>query len=61
LLHPHFPFNTLKSISSLVAGPIDKNSGDQGGVAEGMFEFCWKGETLYAQQRRRRQLRLRLE
>jgi ureidoglycolate lyase len=28
--------------------PIDNNSGDQGGVAEGMFEFCWKGETLYA-------------
>jgi ureidoglycolate lyase len=28
--------------------PIDKNSGDQGGVAEGLFEFWWKGETLYA-------------
>jgi len=28
--------------------PIDKNSGDQGGVVEGLFEFCWKGETLYA-------------
>ena len=27
---------------------IDKNSGDQGGVTEGLFEFCWKGETLYA-------------
>jgi hypothetical protein len=25
---------------------IDKNSGDQGGVTEGIFEFCWKGETL---------------
>jgi ureidoglycolate lyase len=28
--------------------PIDKNSGDQGGVTEGIFEFRWKGETLYA-------------
>jgi ureidoglycolate lyase len=28
--------------------PIDANSGDQGGVAEGVFEFWWKGETLYA-------------
>jgi ureidoglycolate lyase len=28
--------------------PIDRNSGDQGGVAEGIFEFRWKGETLYA-------------
>jgi ureidoglycolate lyase len=28
--------------------PIDKNSGDQGGVTEGIFEFCWKGEPLYA-------------
>ena len=28
--------------------PIDQNSGDQGGVAEGLFEFWWKGETLYA-------------
>jgi len=28
--------------------PIDRNSGDQGGVTEGLFEFCWKGETLYA-------------
>ena len=28
--------------------PIDENSGDQGGVAEGVFEFWWKGETLYA-------------
>ena len=27
---------------------IDENSGDQGGVVEGLFEFCWKGETLYA-------------
>jgi ureidoglycolate lyase len=27
---------------------IDLNSGDQGGVTEGLFEFCWKGETLYA-------------
>ena len=27
---------------------IDENSGDQGGVTEGLFEFCWKGETLYA-------------
>ena len=28
--------------------PIDANSGDQGGVTEGLFEFWWKGETLYA-------------
>lgn len=28
--------------------PIDANSGDQGGVTEGVFEFWWKGETLYA-------------
>jgi len=27
---------------------IDKNSGDQGGVTEGLFEFSWRGETLYA-------------
>jgi hypothetical protein len=28
--------------------PIDANTGDQGGVAEGLFEFSWQGETLYA-------------
>lgn len=28
--------------------PIDANSGDQGGVVEGLFEFWWKDETLYA-------------
>jgi ureidoglycolate lyase len=28
--------------------PVDANSGDQGGVAEGIFEFWWKGEVLYA-------------
>ncbi len=28
--------------------PVDENTGDQGGVTEGVFEFCWKGETLYA-------------
>ena len=28
--------------------PVDANSGDQGGVTEGIFEFWWKGETLYA-------------
>src|ERR1700680_5201533 len=27
---------------------LDDNTGDQGGVTEGLFEFCWKGETLYA-------------
>ena len=27
---------------------IDTNSGDQGGVTQGVFEFWWKGETLYA-------------
>jgi ureidoglycolate lyase len=28
--------------------PVDANSGDQGGIAEGIFEFWWKGEVLYA-------------
>lgn len=28
--------------------PIDANSGDQGGVTEGLFEFWWRNETLYA-------------
>jgi ureidoglycolate lyase len=28
--------------------PIDQNSGNQGGITEGLFEFWWKGETLYA-------------
>jgi ureidoglycolate lyase len=28
--------------------PVDANSGDQGGTAEGVFEFWWKGDTLYA-------------
>jgi ureidoglycolate lyase len=28
--------------------PVDANSGNQGGVAEGIFEFWWQGETLYA-------------
>ncbi|ETI28325.1 hypothetical protein G647_00774 [Cladophialophora carrionii CBS 160.54] len=28
--------------------PVDANSGDQGGVTEGVFEFWWKGDTLYA-------------
>jgi ureidoglycolate lyase len=27
---------------------IDDHSGDQGGVTEGLFEFWWQGETLYA-------------
>jgi ureidoglycolate lyase len=27
---------------------IDPGSGNQGGVTEGLFEFAWKGETLYA-------------
>jgi ureidoglycolate lyase len=27
---------------------VDKNSGDQGGVTEGLFEFWWRGEVLYA-------------
>jgi ureidoglycolate lyase len=26
--------------------PVDKNSGDQGGVTEGIFEFAWQSETL---------------
>jgi ureidoglycolate lyase len=28
--------------------PIDANTGNQGGIAEGIFEFSWRGETLYA-------------
>jgi ureidoglycolate lyase len=28
--------------------PVDDHSGDQGGVTEGLFEFWWKGATLYA-------------
>ena len=28
--------------------PVDEHSGDQGGVTEGIFEFRWEGETLYA-------------
>lgn len=28
--------------------PIDLNSGDQGGTTEGVFEFWWRGDTLYA-------------
>jgi ureidoglycolate lyase len=28
--------------------PIDRNTGNQGGVTEGSFEFKWQGETLYA-------------
>jgi ureidoglycolate lyase len=27
---------------------VDANSGDQGGIAEGIFEFAWRGDTLYA-------------
>ena len=27
---------------------VDENSGNQGGITEGIFEFWWKGETLYA-------------
>ena len=28
--------------------PVDTNSGDQGGVTEGLFEFWWREVTLYA-------------
>jgi len=28
--------------------PVDANSGDQGGVTGGIFEFWWRGDTLYA-------------
>ena len=28
--------------------PIDAHSGDQGGVTEGLFEFAWREETLWA-------------
>jgi ureidoglycolate lyase len=28
--------------------PIDDHSGDQGGVTQGIFEFWWRGDTLYA-------------
>jgi ureidoglycolate lyase len=28
--------------------PIDAHTGDQGGVTEGLFEFSWRGDTLFA-------------
>ncbi len=28
--------------------PVDANSGDQGGVVEGLLEYWWKGGALYA-------------
>jgi ureidoglycolate lyase len=28
--------------------PVDENSGNQGGITEGIFEFWWKGEILFA-------------
>jgi ureidoglycolate lyase len=28
--------------------PVDAGSGDQGGVTEGLFEFAWRGQTLFA-------------
>lgn len=28
--------------------PIDANSGDQGGVTQGLFAFEWRGQTLFA-------------
>jgi ureidoglycolate lyase len=28
--------------------PVDENSGDQGGVTEGLFDFAWRGDTLFA-------------
>jgi ureidoglycolate lyase len=31
--------------------PIEQNSGDQGGVAEKLFEYCWNGENLYARHK----------
>ena len=27
---------------------IDENTGNQGGVTQGLFEFKWQGETFYA-------------
>ena len=27
---------------------VDENSGDQGGVTEGRFDFAWRGQTLFA-------------
>ena len=42
--------------------PVDENSGDQGGVTEGLFEFALaRRDPLRAQQRGRRQLSVRLE
>jgi ureidoglycolate lyase len=42
--------------------PMHENLADQGGVTEGIFEFRWKGETLYARNKcGRRQLSVRLE
>jgi ureidoglycolate lyase len=28
--------------------PIDANSGDQGGITQGRFDFAWRGQTLFA-------------
>jgi hypothetical protein len=30
---------------------IERNSGNQGGVAEKLFEFCWKDKTLHVRHR----------
>jgi len=47
---------------SRLAGPSMRIRAIKEGIAEGIFEFWWKGETLYAsQQRRRRQLSFWLE
>jgi hypothetical protein len=31
--------------------PVDPGTGNQGGVAEGVFEFWWAGEVLYGRNR----------
>ena len=43
----HFPIEIVRWPA---AGwrPIDENSGNQGGVTEGLFEFWWESGTLYA-------------
>ena len=31
--------------------PVDPGTGNQGGLAEGIFEFWWTGEVLYGRNR----------
>jgi ureidoglycolate lyase len=46
----NFPIEIIRSPAQ-GRGPIEQNSGSQGGVTEKLFEYCWKGETLYARHK----------